>query len=176
MKITAPVDEKTARSLKAGDIVELSGVIYTGRDAAHKRLTEMLARGEESPIVLEDQVIYYCGPCPAPPGRPIGSAGPTSSLRMDSYSPELIRKYGLRAMIGKGARSGEVVEAMKEAGGVYFAATGGAGALVAKAVVKCEVAAFGDLGPEAIYRLEVKDLRLIVATDSEGNSLYKSSH
>ena len=176
MKITAPIDEKTARTLKAGDMVELSGVIYTGRDAAHKRLTEMLARGEKTPVELADQVIYYCGPCPAPPGKPIGSAGPTSSLRMDSYSPVLIRKYGLRSMIGKGARSAEVVEAMKEAGGVYFAATGGAGALVAKAVVKCDVAAFEDLGPEAIYRLEVKDLPLIVATDSEGNSLYKSSH
>ena len=173
MKITAPVDEKTARSLKAGDIVELSGVIYTGRDAAHKRLTEMLARGEESPIVLEDQVIYYCGPCPAPPGRPIGSAGPTSSLRMDSYSPELIRKYGLRAMIGKGARSGEVVEAMKEAGGVYFAATGGAGALIAKSITAAEVIAFPDLGPEALRKLEVKDFPAIVAIDDKGGNLYR---
>ena len=172
-KLTTPLSEAAVRGLAAGDAVAISGVIYTGRDAAHKRLTEMLARGESAPFVLENAVIYYCGPCPAPPGRPIGSAGPTSSLRMDSYAPELIRRYHLRSMIGKGNRSRAVVEAIREAGGVYFAATGGAGALIARSVVSCETAAFADLGPEAIYRLEVRDLPLIVAIDAHGGNLYE---
>ena len=173
LDIQLPLTDEAVSRLRAGMTVRLNGPCYTARDAAHKRLTEMLARGESAPFALENAVIYYCGPCPAPPGRPIGSAGPTSSLRMDSYAPELIRRYHLRSMIGKGNRSRAVVEAIREAGGVYFAATGGAGALIARSVVSCETAAFADLGPEAIYRLEVRDLPLIVAIDAHGGNLYE---
>lgn len=172
-QLTSPFSEEVIRSLRAGDTLELSGVIYTGRDAAHKRLVNMLASGETLPVDLRDQAIYFVGPCPAPPGRPIGSAGPTTSGRMDAYSPKIIAECGLRVMIGKGNRSPEVVQAMKEYGCVYLAATGGAGALIAKAIKKAEVVAFPDLGPEAIYRLELDHLPLVVAIDSEGNSLYK---
>jgi fumarate hydratase subunit beta len=167
-----PFSENDVRQLRAGDRVLLSGVVYTGRDAAHKRLCAMLDNGEALPVDLNGQAIYFVGPCPAPPGRPIGSAGPTTSGRMDFYSPRIIAECGLRAMIGKGDRSQAVKDAMKEFGCVYFAATGGAGALIANSIVKAEVVAFDDLGPEAIYKLELKDLPLVVAIDAQGNSLY----
>lgn len=170
--ITTPLDETTARGLRAGDTVLISGVIYTGRDAAHKKLLAMLDKGEELPMELKDQIIYFVGPCPAPPGRPIGSAGPTTSYRMDPYSPSLIARTGLRGMIGKGNRSAEVVDAMKKYGVVYFAATGGAGALIAQRIKKCDLIAFPELGPEAVYRLEVEEFPAIVAIDSTGKSLY----
>ncbi len=167
-----PFSESDIRALKAGDRVVLSGTVYTGRDAAHKRLCAMLDNGETLPVDLAGQAIYFVGPCPAPPGRPIGSAGPTTSGRMDAYSPRIIRQCGLRAMIGKGDRGQGVKDAMKEAGCVYFAATGGAGALIANSIIEAEVVAFDDLGPEAIYKLELKELPLVVAIDTEGNSLY----
>ena len=166
-----PFTEEAVRSLHAGDQLILSGTVYTGRDAAHKRLCAMLAAGETLPVDLAGQAIYFVGPCPAPPGRPIGSAGPTTSGRMDAYSPVLIKECGLRAMIGKGGRSQAVIEAMKEYGCVYLAATGGAGALIANSIVKAEVVAFDDLGPEAIYKLELDNLPLVVAIDADGNSL-----
>ena len=172
-KLTTPLDEKTVRSLKAGDQVLLSGVIWTGRDQAHKRLVALLDEGKDLPVELRDQAIYFVGPCPARPGEVIGSAGPTTSGRMDAYSPRLIRDCGLRGMIGKGGRSAAVVEAMKECGAVYFAAAGGAGALIAQSIVKAEVVAFPDLGTEAIHRLEVRDFPLVVAIDSFGNDLYR---
>ncbi|MBE6391986.1 MAG: Fe-S-containing hydro-lyase [Lentisphaerae bacterium] len=172
IKLTTPISEETVRSLKAGDIVMLSGVIYTGRDAAHKRLCTMLDNQEKLPVDLDGQLIYFVGPCPAPPGRVIGSAGPTTSGRMDAYSPRLIRECSLRGMIGKGDRNAAVKDAMKEYGALYFAATGGAGALIARSIVKADVVAFEDLGPEAIYRIEVKDLPLVVAIDANGESLY----
>ena len=171
--LTAPLSLETVRSLKAGDRIRLSGVIWTGRDAAHKRLVARLDAGEPLPMPLEGEIIRFVGPCPAPPGRPIGSAGPTTSGRMDAYSPRLIRECGLRGMIGKGNRSAAVVEAMKQSGAVYFAATGGAGALIARCVRKCDLVAFPELGPEAIYRLEVENLPLVVAIDSNGGSLYR---
>lgn len=170
--ITTPFSADEAKSLKAGDQLKLTGVIYTGRDAAHKRLVALLDEGKELPVNLQDQFIYFVGPCPAPPGRPIGSAGPTTSYRMDAYSPRLIADCALRGMIGKGNRSKEVVDAMKQYGAVYFAATGGAGALIAQCIKKADIVAFEDLGPEAIYRLEVEDFPLTVAIDCNGNTLY----
>ena len=172
-KLTTPLDETTVRELKAGDQILLSGVIWTGRDQAHKRLVALLDEGKELPVDLQDQAIYFVGPCPARPGEPIGSAGPTTSGRMDAYSPRLIKDCKLRGMIGKGGRADAVVNAMKEYGAVYFAAAGGAGALIAQSIKKAEVIAFPDLGPEAIHRLEVEDLPLVVAIDSDGNDLYK---
>ena len=172
-KLITPLDEKTARGLAAGETVLLSGVVYTGRDAAHKKLIALLDEGKALPMELRDQVIYFVGPCPAPPGRPIGSAGPTTSYRMDPYSPRLIAETGLRGMIGKGDRSPEVVGAMKKHGAVYFAATGGAGALIARRIGKCELVAFPELGPEAVYKLEVEDFPVVVAIDSRGDSLYR---
>lgn len=172
LKITTPLDEATARSLKAGDQVLISGIIYTGRDAAHKRMVETLRGGGELPVDLRDQIIYYVGPCPARPGKVIGSAGPTTSGRMDPYAPLLIREKGLRGMIGKGGRSPEVIKAMQEAGAVYFLAIGGAGVLIARQIKKAEVVAYEDLGPEAIYRLEVEDFPVIVGIDARGNDLY----
>ncbi|MBQ7396512.1 MAG: Fe-S-containing hydro-lyase [Lentisphaeria bacterium] len=171
-KITTPFSAADASDLKAGDQLRLTGVIYTGRDAAHKRLVALLDEGKELPVDLRDQFIYFVGPCPAPPGRPIGSAGPTTSYRMDAYSPRLIADCALRGMIGKGNRSKEVVDAMKQHKAVYFAATGGAGALIAQCIKKADVVAFDDLGPEAIYRLEVEDFPLTVAIDCNGNTLY----
>ena len=165
--------ESVARSLAAGERILLNGVIYTGRDAAHKRLVNCLDEHRPLPVERRDQLIYFVGPCPAPPGYPIGSAGPTTSGRMDAYSPRLISECGLRGMIGKGNRSDAVIEAMKTSGCVYLAATGGAGALISQCIVSAEVVAFADLGPEAIYRLEVRDLPLIVAIDCHGNSMYK---
>lgn len=171
-KLTLPLDKETVSSLRAGDRVDLSGVILTGRDAAHKRLCALLDAGEKLPVELKDQVIYFVGPCPAPPGYPLGSAGPTTSGRMDAYSPRLIAECGLAGMIGKGGRSAEVIEAMSKGPAVYFAATGGAGALIAGCIKKADVAAFEDLGPEAIYRLEVESLPLVVAIDCHKKSLY----
>lgn len=170
--ITTPFSADEAKSLKAGDQLKLTGVIYTGRDAAHKRLVALLDEGKALPVDLKDQFIYFVGPCPAPPGRPIGSAGPTTSYRMDAYSPRLIADCALRGMIGKGNRSKEVVDAMKQHHAVYFAATGGAGALIAQCIKKADIVAFDDLGPEAIYRLEVEDFPLTVAIDCNGNTLY----
>ena len=170
--LTAPLSEADVRDLHAGDIIILSGTIYTGRDAAHKRLCSLLDENRELPVDFDGQMIYFVGPCPAPPGRVIGSAGPTTSGRMDAYSPRLIKECRLRGMIGKGDRNQAVKDAMQEYGAVYFAATGGAGALIAKSIVNAEVVAFDDLGPEAIYRLEVKELPLVVAIDSHGKTLY----
>jgi fumarate hydratase subunit beta len=157
--------------LKAGDKVLLSGIIYTARDAAHKRLIDLLNKGEELPFDIKDKVIYYAGPAPAKPGRVIGSIGPTTSYRMNAYAPRLLDN-GLKAMIGKGTMSLEVKEALKKNKAVYFVAIGGAGALLSEKIISCEPIAFEDLGPEAIYKLEVKDFPVIVGIDSIGNSIY----
>lgn len=172
-KITTPLTREMVRELRAGEEVMLSGVIYTGRDAAHKRLCALLDEGRELPADLKDQVIYFVGPCPAKPGQVIGSAGPTTSGRMDAYSPRLIHECGLTGMIGKGNRAANVVEAMQQDPCVYFAAPGGVAALIAKCIKKAEVVVFDDLGPEAIYRLEVEDFKLVVAIDCYGKNLYK---
>ena len=171
-ELTTPLTAADARTLKAGDEIRLTGIIWTGRDAAHKKLVALLEAGKELPVELKDQIIYFVGPCPAPPGRPIGSAGPTTSGRMDAYSPVLIEKCGLTGMIGKGGRSAAVVDAMKRFGAVYFGATGGAGALIAKKIKSCEVIAFPELGTEAIHKLYVEDFPLVVAIDCYGESLY----
>jgi len=170
-RITTPLTEAQVRELKCGEQVAFNGVIYTGRDAAHKRLVENLNKGEPLPLDLEGQVIYYVGPCPARPGEPIGPAGPTTSGRMDSYTPALL-EVGLRGMIGKGTRSGPVIDAMKKYGAVYFVAIGGAGALLAKTIKKAEVIAYEDLGTEAIHRLEVEDFPAIVGIDASGGDIY----
>ena len=168
-KITTPLDEKTAKSLKVGDRVLLSGTIYTARDAAHKRLMIDI---KKPPIPLKDQIIYYCGPTPAMPGRSIGSAGPTTAGRMDSFTGPLL-KAGLKGMIGKGGRSREVRELMKKYKAVYFIATGGAGALLAKHIKSTRVAAYPDLGPEAIYELKVIDFPIVVANDIKGKDIFE---
>ena len=170
--IEAPFTDKKIKSLKAGEMVYISGTVYTGRDAAHKRLCEMIERGEEMPFDFEGQAIYYAGPCPAKPGKPIGSVGPTTGGRMDAYSPTLIEQ-GLKVMIGKGSRSDEVINAIKKHTGVYLAAIGGAAALMARCVESAEVIAFEDLGTEAIRKLYVKELPAIVVIDSEGNNSYE---
>lgn len=172
LRLKTPLTDADVEKLKAGDKVLLNGVIYTGRDAAHKRLFDLLQEGKPLPIDLNGQVIYYVGPAPAKPGQAIGSAGPTTSGRMDAYSPKLM-EVGLKGMIGKGMRQKEVVEAMKKYKAVYFAATGGAGALLAKAIKKAEIVAYEDLGPEAISRLEVEDFPVIVVNDIYGNDLYQ---
>lgn len=169
--ITIPLIDEQVRSLRAGDSVLLSGCIYTGRDAAHKRLCALLDEGKPLPVPLRNRAIYYAGPCPAKPGDPIGSCGPTTSYRMDAYAPRLMRE-GLRVMIGKGFRGSQVIAAMKETGSVYLAATGGAGALIAQCVKSARVLAFEDLGTEAIRELIVENFPLIVAIDSQGNDLY----
>ena len=166
--ITTPLTADAIRSLKAGDEVRITGVIYTGRDAAHKRLYDMLQAGEPLPVDLRDQVIYYTGPAPAPPGYAIGSCGPTTSYRMDRYTPALL-DLGLRGMIGKGRRSPEVVASIVKNGAVYFSAEGGCGALLANYVKKRDVIAFPDLGTEAIHRLEVEDFPVTVFCDCNGN-------
>jgi len=171
-RIITPLTDDVVRSLHAGDEVLISGVIYTARDSAHKRLVEMLERGEELPFPLEGAIIYYVGPAPAPPGKPIGSAGPTTSYRMDPYAPALIEK-GLKGMIGKGPRGKEVVEAMKKYGAVYFAATGGAAALIAKSIKQAEVIAFPELLSEAVRKLVVEDFPAIVAQDSYGGNIFE---
>ena len=170
--ITLPLTEETARSLHAGDTVYLTGEIYTSRDAGHKRMCETLARGEELPFDPMNATIYYVGPTPAKPGQVIGSAGPTTSGRMDAYAPTMM-SVGARGMIGKGARLPEVVDAMKKYGGVYFGAIGGAGALIAKSIKKCELIAYEDLQSEALRRLWVEDMPLTVIIDSEGRNLYE---
>lgn len=172
-KIHTPLTREEARTLRAGESCLLSGVIYTARDAAHKRLCERLDRGEELPMDIRDAVIYFVGPTPAKPGQAIGSAGPTTSYRMDAYSPKLIRA-GLTGMIGKGKRGDEVVAAMKECGAVYFGAIGGCGALLSRCIRKAEVIAYDDLGAEAVRRLEVEDFPVVVVIDSEGSNLYKT--
>lgn len=171
-RITTPLTEEKVRDLKAGDTVLLSGVIYTGRDAAHKRLVELLDKGEQLPIDVKDSVIYYVGPTPAKEGQPIGSAGPTTSYRMDDYTPALLDQ-GLRGMIGKGLRNEKVVESMKKNKAVYFGAIGGAAALIGKCVKKAEVVTYEDLGAEAIRRLEIEDMPVVVVIDCEGNNLYE---
>lgn len=172
--IQAPVSEQDAVSLRAGDYVYISGTVYTARDAAHKRMQEALSAGKELPIEIRGNIIYYMGPSPAREGRAIGSAGPTTASRMDKYTPELL-ELGLRGMIGKGKRSWEVKEAIIRNKAVYFAAIGGAGALLSKSILKSEVVAYDDLGTEAIRRLEVKNFPVIVVIDSEGNDLYETA-
>ena len=170
-KIHTPLTREAVRDLKAGDSCLITGVIYTARDAAHKRLCELLDKGQPLPVDMENAIIYFVGPTPAKPGQAIGSAGPTTSYRMDAYSPALIAA-GQTGMIGKGKRGPEVVAAMKEHGAVYFGAIGGCGALLSKCIKKAEVVAYPDLGPEAIHRLEVEDFPLVVIIDSQGNNLY----
>lgn len=172
--IQLPISDEDAQSLKAGDYVYLTGTLYTARDAAHKRMQEALDRGESLPFPLAHHLIYYMGPSPAREGRPIGSAGPTTSSRMDKYTPGLL-DLGLKGMIGKGKRSQSVKEALIRNKGVYFAAVGGAGALLTKAIISSEVIAYEDLGTEAIRKLEVKDFPVIVVMDSEGNDLYETA-
>ena len=170
--ITTPLKEEDITKLKAGDTVKITGVIYTARDAAHARLVKLLDEGKELPIDVKGQVIYYVGPTPAKPGRPIGSAGPTTSYRMDAYAPRLI-KEGLKGMIGKGARSKEVKDSIKSEKAVYFAAVGGAAALIAKSIKKAEIITYEDLGAEALRRMEVVDFPAIVINDIYGGDLYQ---
>ncbi len=173
IKITAPLTDADAEKLTAGDKVLITGVIYTARDSAHKRLIELLDKGEELPFDLTGQIIYYVGPTPARPGEVIGSAGPTTSGRMDAFAPRLL-ECGLKGMIGKGQRNAEVKEAIIKHKGVYMAAVGGAAALIAKSIVKSEIIAYEELGPEAIRRLEVVDFPAIVANDSSGGDLFSA--
>ncbi|MDD6572217.1 MAG: Fe-S-containing hydro-lyase [Thermoflexaceae bacterium] len=172
--INAPISDEDARSLRAGDYVYITGTIYTARDAAHKRMYEALGEGKELPLSMENNIIYYMGPSPAREGRPIGSAGPTTASRMDKYAPSLL-DLGLKGMIGKGKRSQAVKDAIIRNGAVYFAAVGGAGALLAQRITKSTVIAYDDLGTEAIRELEVKDFPVIVVIDSEGNDLYETA-
>ena len=173
INLTTPITREKARELKAGDLVKITGVIYTARDAAHKRMLDNLEKGIPLPVDLKDQTIYFAGPAPAKPNEPIGSVGPTTSYRMDAYSPKTI-ELGLTCMIGKGARNAAVVDAMKKYGAVYIGAVGGAGALLSTCVKKCEVVDYEDLGSEAIHRLEVVDFPGIVVIDSQGNNLYET--
>ena len=172
--IKAPISDEDARSLHAGDYVYITGTIYTARDAAHKRMYEALEKNEELPVKMQNNIIYYMGPSPAREGRPIGSAGPTTASRMDKYAPSLL-DLGLKGMIGKGKRSQAVKDAIIRNGAVYFAAVGGAGALLAQRITKSTVIAYDDLGTEAIRELEVKDFPVIVVIDSEGNNLYETA-
>ena len=172
--ITVPFDKDTVNDLKAGDYVYLTGTIYTARDAAHKRMYETLQKGETLPFDIKGNVIYYMGPSPAREGRPIGSAGPTTASRMDKYTPALL-ELGMNGMIGKGRRSDAVRESMMKNQAVYFAAVGGAGALLSKSIVQSEVIAYEDLGTEAIRKLEIKDFPVIVVMDCEGNNLYDTA-
>ena len=173
IRLQTPLKDEDIVKLHAGDRVLLSGILYTGRDAAHKRLFELLQAGKPLPVDLRGQIIYYVGPTPAKPGRIIGSAGPTTSGRMDAYAPALIA-HGLKGMIGKGVRNEAVRDAMKQHKAVYFGATGGAGALLAQRIKKAEVVAYEDLGPEAIHRLEVEDFPVIVINDIHGGDYYSS--
>ena len=172
-KIVTPLTREIVKTLKAGDSCTITGTIYTARDAAHKRLCELVAQGKELPMEIKDAIIYFVGPTPAKPGQAIGSAGPTTSYRMDAYSPTLI-SIGQTGMIGKGKRNDEVIAAMKEHGAVYFGAIGGCGALLSKCIKKAEIVAFEDLGAEAIRKLEVEDFPVVVIIDSEGNNLYET--
>jgi len=173
LNVSVPFTAEQAKKLKAGDVVNISGVIYTARDAAHKRMLEEYDNTGKFPFDIQNQIVYYAGPAPAKPNEVIGSVGPTTSYRMDAYSPTLLR-FGLRGMIGKGIRNNDVIQAMKQYTGVYFGATGGAGALLAKHIESAEVIAYGDLGAEAIRKLVVKDFPVIVIIDSEGNNLYET--
>ena len=173
ISIKAPLSREEAKKLKAGDSCLISGVIYTARDAAHKRLCELVAQGKELPLPIQDAMIYFVGPTPAKPGQAIGSAGPTTSYRMDAYSPILIEQ-GQTGMIGKGKRGPEVIDAMKKHGAVYFGAIGGCGALLSNCIKKSEIIAYEDLGAEAIRRLEVEDFPVVVIIDAEGNNLYET--
>ena len=173
IKLHTPLTWEAARQLKAGDSCLISGVIYTARDAAHKRLCELVAAGKELPFDVRDSIIYFVGPTPAKPGQAIGSAGPTTSYRMDAYSPILIEQ-GLTGMLGKGKRGSEVVDAMKKHGAVYFGAIGGCGALLSQCIKKAEIVAYEDLGAEAIRRLEVENFPAVVIIDSYGNNLYET--
>ena len=172
IRLNAPLTAEAIRSLHAGDRVLLSGVIYTARDAAHARLCAALDAGEELPVDLRGQTVFYAGPTPTPPGKACGAIGPTTSIRMDAFTPRLLR-YGVNAMIGKGERSRAVVDAIVRNGACYFAAVGGAGALIAKCIRTAEVIAFDDLGCESVKRMEVADLPLTVAIDSRGNDLFQ---
>lgn len=172
--IEAPVSREEIKKLKAGDYVYITGTIYTARDAAHKRMQETLDRGEELPFSLQGNMIYYMGPSPAREGRPIGSAGPTTASRMDKYTPALL-DLGLGAMIGKGKRSKAVIDAIVRNGSVYFATVGGAGAILSKCIHSSEIIAYEDLGTEAVRRLEVKDLPVVVVIDSNGSNLYETA-
>lgn len=172
--VKAPISKEEAQKLSAGDYVYITGTIYTARDAAHKRMYECLENGKELPVDLREQMIYYMGPSPAREGHPIGSAGPTTASRMDKYAPQLL-DLGLGAMIGKGKRSPEVIDAIVRNQSVYFAAVGGAGALLSKCIKKAEVVAYDDLGTEAIRKLEVEELPVIVVIDCQGNNLYETA-
>ncbi len=172
IRLTPPLSDADVERLRAGDQVLLSGVVYTARDAAHARLVDLIEKGEPLPFDLSGQIIYFVGPTPAPPGRPIGSAGPTTSYRMDPYSPVLVA-HGLKGMIGKGKRSDEVREALRRHKAVYFGAVGGAAALISKRILSAEIVAYEDLGPEAIRRLEVKDFPVVVVNDAHGGDLYE---
>jgi len=173
MRLKLPLTTEVVEKLRAGDKVSLSGVLYTARDSAHKRLVEALDKGEKLPVDIAGQTIYYMGPAPAKPGQVIGSAGPTTSGRMDAYAPRLMA-VGLKGMLGKGSRSQAVKDAMKKYKAVYFVATGGAGALIAQRIKKAEVVAYDDLGAEAIHKLEVEDLPVIVVNDAYGGDLYET--
>lgn len=172
--ITTPLTEEVVKQLKAGDTVSITGVIYSARDAAHKRMIEALERGEELPLPIEGAILYYLGPTPAPEGRAIGSAGPTTASRMDKYTPQLL-KLGLKGMVAKGRRSAAVKEAIKENTAVYMAAIGGAGALLSKCIKEAEVIAYDDLGPEAIRKMRVEDFPAVVIADCEGRDLYETA-
>ena len=173
-KISAPISDEDAKSLHSGDYVYITGTIYTARDAAHKRMYESLEKGDKLPIEMDNNIIYYMGPSPAREGRPIGSAGPTTASRMDKYAPKLL-DLGLKGMIGKGKRSKEVIDAIIRNNAVYFAAVGGAGAILSKCIKKSEVVAYDDLGTEAIRKLYVEDFPCIVVIDSNGNNLYETA-
>jgi len=172
VKLHTPLTDEDLEQLNIGDKVLLSGTVYTARDAAHQRLIDLLEENEELPIEINGQVIYYVGPAPAPPGKPIGSAGPTTSYRMDPFTP-LLQDKGLKATVGKGPRGKKVIESIKKNKAVYLAAVGGVAALIAKSIKKAEIVAYSDLGAEAIRKLEVKDFPCIVANDTKGNDLYK---
>ncbi|MGE4503935.1 MAG: Fe-S-containing hydro-lyase [Desulfovibrionaceae bacterium] len=169
--LTTPLTDEDVVQLKAGDVVKLTGIIYSARDAAHKRIMDLIDKGEKTPFEIKGAAVYYVGPSPAPPGRPIGAAGPTTSYRMDTYAPRL-HALGLKASIGKGKRNDEVKQALKEHKAVYFGATGGAGALLSQCIVKSEVIAFDELGPEAVREMTVKDFPLLVVNDCHGGELY----
>ena len=172
IKITTPLSDEVVDSLKSGDQVSINGILYTARDAAHKRLIDLLDHGDELPFDIKGQIIYYVGPTPAKPGAIIGSAGPTTSYRMDPYAPRLM-EVGMKGMIGKGNRTQSVIDAMVKYKSIYFAAIGGAGALVARSIKKVEIIAYEDLGPEAIRKMEVEDFQAVVVNDTRGNDVYK---
>ena len=172
IKITTPLSDEVVNSLKSGDQVSINGILYTARDAAHKRLIDLLDKGEKLPFDVKGQIIYYVGPTPPKPGAIIGSAGPTTSYRMDPYAPRLM-EIGMKGMIGKGNRDKSVIDAMVKYKSIYFAAIGGAGALVARSIKKVEIIAYDDLGPEAIRKMEVEDFQAVVVNDTHGNDVYK---